>query len=199
MERIMKVCSKCKILKPEEDYCVDRSKKDGLYSCCKECKNKQNKNYKKNNKLKIGSYNALYRRKNKKRINKWHRLHYIENREVVLAKHKKYRKENPENAAKSSKKYYNKHKAEWYNRKATRRALKNNATISYSDKKIIARIYRTASILSVMLKKKFEVDHIIPLNNPLVCGIHHENNLRIITMKRNRRKSNYFNPEEWEK
>lgn len=37
-----------------------------------------------------------------------------------------------------------------------------------------------------------EVDHIIPLNHPLVCGLHCPANFQYLTREANRKKSNYF-------
>ena len=36
----------------------------------------------------------------------------------------------------------------------------------------------------------YHVDHIIPLSHPLVCGLHTEDNLRIITSEENHKKTN---------
>ena len=38
----------------------------------------------------------------------------------------------------------------------------------------------------------YHVDHIIPLNHPLVCGLHVESNLRIISKNDNEKKNNRF-------
>ena len=42
------------------------------------------------------------------------------------------------------------------------------------------------------VKIKYEVDHIIPLNNDLVCGLHVASNLQIIPQKKNTVKGNVF-------
>jgi len=44
----------------------------------------------------------------------------------------------------------------------------------------------------------WHVDHIIPLQNKLVCGLHYYNNLRVIPASLNRRKSNALHGERQE-
>jgi hypothetical protein len=43
------------------------------------------------------------------------------------------------------------------------------------------------------LGEDVQVDHIIPLTHPLVCGLHCVENLRIISARENSYKCNYFN------
>jgi 5-methylcytosine-specific restriction endonuclease McrA len=42
---------------------------------------------------------------------------------------------------------------------------------------------------------KHNVDHIVPIVHPLVCGLHNEFNLQVLTRDDNIRKSNEFNIE----
>lgn len=44
------------------------------------------------------------------------------------------------------------------------------------------------------LGSEYEIDHIIPLNHPLVCGLHVPANIRVVLRKTNRRKGRYFAP-----
>jgi 5-methylcytosine-specific restriction endonuclease McrA len=53
-------------------------------------------------------------------------------------------------------------------------------------------IYRQAKKLTQKTGILHEVDHIIPLQNHLVCGLHVENNLQILTREQNRKKFNHF-------
>lgn len=42
------------------------------------------------------------------------------------------------------------------------------------------------------LGPEYEIDHIIPLSHPLVCGLHVPNNVRVIKRSTNQRKGNSF-------
>ena len=66
---------------------------------------------------------------------------------------------------------------------AKRKAVKLKATPKWANLKIIKEIYRTCP-------KDCHVDHIIPLQNDLVCGLHVENNLRHLPIKENLIKGN---------
>lgn len=63
------------------------------------------------------------------------------------------------------------------------------ATPDWANRKAIALIYRQAKAFGR------EVDHIIPLRHPHVCGLHVEDNLRIATTRENSNKSNNHWPD----
>jgi hypothetical protein len=66
------------------------------------------------------------------------------------------------------------------------------ATPSWGDFDKIKQIYLEAVRLTETTGIKYEVDHIVPLTNKLVCGLHVEYNLQIIPFNENRKKSNKF-------
>ena len=67
-----------------------------------------------------------------------------------------------------------------------------NATPTWANKDKIKEIYAKAADLTLETGIKHEVDHIVPLTNDLVCGLHVEHNLRVITLNENRKKHNKF-------
>jgi len=104
-----------------------------------------------------------------------------------------YRRKNIESArAKSKARYANDeaHKSKVLARVAARRALKRQATPPWFtlEKSSIDAMY----LLAAISPGDFHVDHIIPLKNNLVCGLHTLANLQILEGKENRRKNNHW-------
>jgi Tol biopolymer transport system component len=63
-----------------------------------------------------------------------------------------------------------------------------NNTPAWANKDKIIAFYRTAKDLGL------SVDHEVPLQGRNVCGLHVENNLRLVSHLENSRKSNRFTP-----
>lgn len=72
---------------------------------------------------------------------------------------------------------------------AHRRATKKNATPSWFDRSEVQYIYKLAK------ERGLVVDHIVPLNSDLVCGLHVQDNLRCISAELNCRKGNTYWPD----
>jgi hypothetical protein len=71
-------------------------------------------------------------------------------------------------------------------------ARRRRALCSWADKDLIRQIYEMAQVLTKEVGVKYHVDHVIPLRNKLVCGLHNEHNLRVIPAIDNLRKKNRF-------
>lgn len=80
------------------------------------------------------------------------------------------------------------------NSAAIRRAAKLKATVSWSNKQNIIKIYKEAVRLTKETGILHVVDHIDPLQSKLICGLHIETNLQILTVSENATKSNKFVP-----
>ena len=157
--------------------------------------------YRLNNKEKLREKNKLYYLKNKKKYNEINRLHYLNNKDKI----KEYRLKNKNKTKKYNAEYRinNKDKIKEYRLKnkerrkqyllnnrhlvkaldAKRRATKLRATPKFANLNKIKEIYKNCP-------KGYHVDHIIPLNSKLVCGLHVEWNLQYLTPSANLSKSN---------
>lgn len=73
---------------------------------------------------------------------------------------------------------------------ALRRARKKYATPKWSNSFFIREAYHLARLRTKATGFKWHVDHIYPLQSPLVCGLHVEQNLQVIPALVNQRKHN---------
>jgi len=78
---------------------------------------------------------------------------------------------------------------------AQRFAAKLHATPSWANRFFIAEAYDLAARRSAMLDFPWQVDHMVPLRSPLVCGLHVEHNLRVIPGVMNLAKGNRHWPD----
>lgn len=83
-------------------------------------------------------------------------------------------------------------KGKWCAYVVERRKKRDRSMPPWANKKAIEEIYKEARRLTDETGIKHEVDHIIPSNHPLVCGLHVETNLQILTEFENISKNNKF-------
>ncbi len=74
-------------------------------------------------------------------------------------------------------------------------AMKLSATPPWANKAAIDSIYVEARKVSEETGVEHQVDHVVPLQHPLVCGLHVEKNLRIIPRSINQSKGNRYWPD----
>lgn len=109
---------------------------------------------------------------------------------------KRWRDANPERCRQHAKNFRERFPEYQVAYNAERRARLIRATPPWADASEIRSIYRLAKRLEQQDGVKRHVDHVIPLRNPLVCGLHVAENLRVVTAVENLAKSNKY--ESWE-
>jgi len=160
----MKTCTKCKEGKPFDGFHKSKTGKYGLHSQCILCRKKQV--------LEKKSHYHEYYESYRKSLTE-------EQLEKRRASGRKSKKNNP---------------AKYAAKEMRRKAIRLQATPSWSNKKIIDDYYLRAACWSKLSGEQFEVDHIVPLKSKFVCGLHCETNLRIISGRENRVKGNRYWP-----
>lgn len=169
---MQKLCSKCKATKPSEEFSKCRTAKDGLQGWCKPCHRAGVLAAQKRNRARRLVEQKRYRDKHPERCKasdaRWRAKDPERARKLDAEKVARWRKRNPEILREQV---------------AARRRAKN-ATPKWGDKAKIRLVYRKARELGM------EVDHIVPLNNKLVCGLHVWHNLQLLQRHDNRSKNN---------
>lgn len=115
--------------------------------------------------------------------------------EAHRAYHREYKRKayakNPtihQKAASTSKR---KNRATYTALQTKRKAQQKNAIPAWANLDVIQKLYKQAALL------KKTVDHIVPLQSSIVCGLHCESNLQLLTDKENSSKGNRFWPDMW--
>ena len=183
----MKTCRSCGVEKQLDDFYKHPNTTDRRQLSCKECDKKRvskwakdnperaNEKSRESNKRypdRVREYQKRWRKANpNSRSAQWPKL----NPEKQKARTARWVKNNPaKNAAKA----------------ARRRASMRLAIPSFANPSLIAEIYELANMKTRQTGIVHEVDHIVPLQSPIVCGFHVESNLMVIPRTKNRSKHN---------
>jgi len=118
--------------------------------------------------------------------------YYQENKEKHSVNGKLWRKKNKKYASEHQKAYRKANPHIQANLAAKRNAQKKNAMLPSTDLDLIKEIYKEKSRMNEQGKTEYQVDHIIPIS---IGGAHHQDNLRIVTAKENRKKHGKYIPE----
>jgi hypothetical protein len=122
------------------------------------------------------------------------RRYYERNKEIVIARANARTPEEKQ----SWKKIHKQRNPDYYNAlNSLRKRRHKEATpkwLSKRQKDTIRELYRIAITMSRTTGERYVVDHIVPLINPTVCGLHVPWNLRVITQEENLKKSNLHVP-----
>lgn len=122
------------------------------------------------------------------------RQYYADNTEYVRGMEYARYNDNLGSARKTKHDYYQNNKSSCNARGNKYRAIKLHAVPKWADLESIKEIYLESREKSLQTGTHYHVDHIVPLQSKLVCGLHVEYNLQILSAKENMQKSNSFWP-----
>ena len=140
----------------------------------REATRQRNRDWYAANKSKVEKINRAWRQRNVERLREYYR---------------QYRKDNAEAARQRSREWYSRNPEKVYEKSAAERAMRAKATPQWVDRKALLEIYTAAKALR-HAGEDVHVDHIVPINNPTVCGLHVPWNLQILPASENIQKSN---------
>lgn len=174
---LMKFCSGCLEAKPAALFSPHVNTKDRLQPKCKACRNLLQNAKAHDRRVNAinwrDHYSADRRREDK-------RKYYLANKQATIDRAREWAKKNP--AAMAA-------------RAMHRLALQRKATPSWADLALIESIYVEAKRLEAESGVKWHVDHAVPLKSKLVCGLHVQDNLVLLTAAENIAKSNRHWPD----
>lgn len=191
----MKICTRCAVEKPLSEFPLCRGVPRAR---CKPCHSQD-----------AMSWAAKNPEKYKTRLKKWHQ---VNNQPAFmgppLPDHEKKRRRDARNAAwrAANVDRFEAMRKAWAARNPTamlsrvrkRQAKLLSAMPKWANEFFIQEIYDLRARREKALGIPFEVDHIIPLQSKIVCGLHVEYNLRVIPKSVNQAKSNKFDDEHME-
>ena len=191
-----KTCRKCLEEKPlDEFYFTSKKTKTGVRrsptSYCKLCFVAINRQRYLDNAEARKERQRKYRKDNPEKVREGFRKWRDKNYEAWLEGAKRYRENNPEKLA--AWRALNKDKL--LANCAKRRSFRINATpawLTSAHMKSMADYYWLAKDATSVSETSYHVDHIIPLNNDHVCGLHVPWNLQVLPADVNISKSNSF-------
>ena len=200
-----KTCSRCHCWQPFNRFSLSRKTSDGRQSACKACVAIWNAEFyaanrdrerarsradKASNRARNAATTAAWRAANldhyistqvawraahAEEISQRRKANHANNRDRELARNAKWKRDNPHRVAAAI---------------ARRTATKLLATPAWADHATIEKIYEQASRVSAVTGVPHHVDHIVPLQSAIVCGLHCEANLQIMMASQNQSKSN---------
>jgi hypothetical protein len=147
---------------------------------------KYHKEWSRRNKEKMKAYNAIRQKEKAAEIKARKAEYQSKNKDKIKA----YLQANANRIRARNVLYRQAHRAESNAAKALRRARIHRATPRWANHFFIGEIYDLAQLRSKALGFNCHVDHVVPLKSPLVCGLHVESNLRVVSHVVNHSKGN---------
>jgi len=187
-----KICSTCKVEKSLTEFHKSAYKSGGADCRCKPCASEEKAARYKVNKVHHNAKSNEYYANNKEATSVRQKKYYLENTELVKAKGRQHYEDNKEAYTKRTKTYRENNRALYNAMSAKRRAAKLQATPLWFEKEEVKDVYMEGSYFQM------DVDHIVPLQSSLVCGLHCWDNLQLLTPTANSSKGNRHWEDMWD-
>lgn len=184
----MKICSECKKELSFSSFHKKADAKDGHHPNCKECK-----------KIKDAAWRAAnidrLREHDRARGKTRHRLDqrkesYRRHKDAHLARMKKWAQENKSLTREIKSRYKARNPTKVLAATRTRQARKLQAVPEWANGFFMEEAYHLARLRTQMTGFEWQVDHTVPLQSKLVCGLHCEANLEVVPAIVNQKKGN---------
>lgn len=203
-----KRCLSCREDKPVGLFWKNKRSADGLDRYCIECgKLRRKKDYIDNRETYLHRVQQYQQRPEFKEQHKQYQQTWLQKGGDVWLKEYQWRycEQHSEKRTQVSKEWYEQHpeaRPEIHRRYrinnsgvvlarlAKRRVQKKQAIPPWFEKAEVEALYQQCKVKSIQEGKIYHVDHIIPINNIDVCGLHCLDNLQILTAEENLSKSN---------
>ena len=168
-----KKCLKCHKNKELEEFCKNKGGKEGRHSICKECRNKTNRDWRRDNVAWIRDYRKRYRQKYKEKVARDNKKWHEENKEHCV----QYRKDNKKIRNRYNRKWYKKEsrvnpkfrldggigRTIWYALKGKKAGRKWEKLVGYTLNDLVKHLEsQFEDWMSWENYGKWEVDHIKP-------------------------------------
>ncbi len=176
----MKVCTVCHAEKPLSSFSAQAKGRFGVTSQCKSCASARGIAWHGANRERSLASKLAYSASNKEARKVYSEQWRLDNAERSKAVAAAWTARNLDRKRAST---------------AKRRAARLQAIPPWATASGIKRFYRLANDLTKTTGIKAQVDHVVPLQHPLVCGLHCEANLSVTTEVLNKRKGNLWWPD----
>lgn len=182
-------------MKPAVDFPTNARNADGLDSRCKPCCAARSRAWRHGNPEAARASEMRWQKKNPDKVKvtrdranlKFRRA----NPEAWGESARRWREKNPERVKLNVARHAKENPVLYAVKAAARRAQTKSATppwLTAEQRREIAALYHEARRRTLETGEPHCVDHIVPLQNPAVCGLHVPWNLRVITRRENQRK-----------
>jgi len=180
----VRVCTGCLETLPVSMFHKQKSRLDGLRAKCKDCRNTEKESWRAANPDLVKAQNKV---SNSNKTKTGYRIkHYKVNRDKIR---EQCRESYARSGLKAQRLWQEANRGKVREYCANRRVKLSKATAGWANREEMAYIHQLA------FERGLVVDHIVPINSTLVCGLNVQDNLRCITNELNIRKSNKYWPD----